>query len=287
MDFDDFVRSAWADHGERPEWVAERLAASVHQVTEAARVAPFAGLVAHVFGAHLGRWQRATELLRALPRHGAGTDRAIALDCAALRHMDGDAAALSDLAGEDRIVVLAKIAALASGHGQFEVAIGAYRDALALAGGGLPDGSPALRALAVGGNNLAAALEEKPDRTTFETQGMLDAAEGGLTYWPRAGSWLEHERAAYRLACSRLQAGLPAQAAQAARLCLSVCDAHDAPPFERFFGQAALAMACRANDDQPAFEIARDAALALHAALGADDRVWCADELRALGGTTT
>ena len=45
----------------------------------------------------------------------------------------------------------------------------------------MPDGSPALRALAVGGNNLAATLEEKPDRDARETRGMVDAARAALT----------------------------------------------------------------------------------------------------------
>ena len=81
------------------------------------------------------------------------------------------------------------------------------RGLAACAVAGLPPESPAIRALAVGGNNLAAALEAKTDRDPTETRGMIDAAEGGLKYWKQAGTWLEEERAEYRLARSLLQAG--------------------------------------------------------------------------------
>ena len=64
---------------------------------------------------------------------------------------------------------------------------------------------------AVAGNNLAATLEEKPDRDAFETEGMLTAAQGGLHHWKLAGGWMEEERAEYRLARSLLQAGDPSK----------------------------------------------------------------------------
>src|SRR5205814_895249 len=148
---------------------------------------------------------------------------------ATLRFASGDAACLAPLSTDDRVAVLALGASTLAGGGAFAGAISAYREALALAGGGLPAGSPALRALAAGGNNLAAALEEKPSRDADETQGMVDAAEGGLRYWKQAGTWLEEERAEYRLAKSLLQAGRAGDAIAAARRCLDVCERNDAP----------------------------------------------------------
>jgi hypothetical protein len=69
---------------------------------------------------------------------------------------------------------------------------------------------------ATGGNNLAVSLEGRSPRSAYETQGMLMAAEGALQYWKQAGTWLEEERAEYRLARSRLQAGETAAAVQSA-----------------------------------------------------------------------
>jgi hypothetical protein len=139
-----------------------------------------------------------------------------------------------------------------------------------------------VRALAIGGNNLAAALEEKADRDADETAGMVLAAEGGLAWWRRAGTWLEHERAEYRLAMSLLQAGRSADAAAAARRCLTLCTANDADAFERFFGHAALALALRAAGDAAGFETARQDALAAHARVPEGERAWCETDLKRL-----
>ena len=178
--------------------------------------------------------------------------------------------------------MLALGASTLAGRGAFGGAIAAYRDAIALAASGLPAGSPALRALAAGGNNLAAALEEKPSRNADETQGMVEAAEGGLRYWKQAGTWLEEERAEYRLARSLLQAGRARDALAAARRCLDVCERNDAPPFERFFAFAVLALAQRADGRAADADASRARCQALFDALPADERAWCEADLRAL-----
>jgi hypothetical protein len=145
----------------------------------------------------------------------------------------------------------------------------------------LPAGAPALRALAIGGDNRAATLEEKPDRSAAETAGMVTAARAGLTYWKLAGGWLEEERAEYRLVRSLLQAGDAHAAVEAARRCVEVCERNDAPAFERFFGYAALAMALGAAGDTTA-ATARATALDLHSQLPAADQRWCAADLAQL-----
>jgi hypothetical protein len=91
----------------------------------------------------------------------------------------------------------------------------AYLDLLAQHCRALRDAA-AQRALAAAGNNLAAGLEEKPDRDAAGTAGMVAAAQAGVECWRRAGTWLEHERAEYRLARSLLAAGQAADAAMAA-----------------------------------------------------------------------
>ena len=57
--------------------------------------------------------------------------------------------------------------------------------------------------------------------------------------------------------------------------CLALCDEHAAPPFERFFGTAALALAQRDAGEANAFAASRERAAALHAALPADERAAC------------
>ena len=54
MTFDELIDTAWNDHADRPEEVAERLESSLSIVETAAHVAPYARIVTHVFGEHLG-----------------------------------------------------------------------------------------------------------------------------------------------------------------------------------------------------------------------------------------
>ena len=143
--------------------------------------------------------------------------------------------------------------------------------------------SPANRALAAGGNNLAAALEEKNDRDVAETEGMIAAAQGGLKYWKLAGTWLEEERAEFRLTRSLLKAGRPAAAIESAKRCIDVCAHNDAPAIERFYGYVVLALAQRASGDANAFAAAREAALALYEEVPANEKQWCTSEIAELG----
>lgn len=287
MNFDTFVDAAWNDHADHAEDVAQRLAGSLALIEHAAQVAPYARLVTHVFGEHLAHWQRGADLLSAiaaLPASAGAAERAVlARSSATLRYAGGDPQALTALATEDRIVALAAAASAFAAHARFGDALAAYEAAVQQAASGLPAGSPAIRALAVGGNNLASALERKAARDTRETAGMLSAAEAGLEYWRQAGTWLEEERAQYRLARSRLAAGHAAAAADAAQACLDVCADHDAPPFERFFGHAVLAVAQHAAGRTDAAARARAAALEAYERVPEGDRPWCATELAELG----
>jgi len=283
--FEAFIQAGWAEHANRPREVAERLARSLGLVVEAAHVEPFARLTAHVYGEHLGEWQRGIGLLDALrraPACDAQATAAVARHAAALRWASGDETALTSLTREDAACTLAAAAAACAGRQDLSRAVRSYTQALALAAAGLPDGAPALRALAVGGNNLAAALEEKPARSADENVGMVAAARGGLTYWKRAGGWLEEERAEFRLARSLTLAGEPRAAAEHARHCLAVCEVNSASAFERFFGWFALAAAQRAAGES--YEAARQRALATLAEVAPDEQRWCEAERRELGG---
>ena len=284
MTFDEFLETAWNDHGDRPQEVADRLASSLHVVTTAEHVPQFARLLMHVYGEHLGQWDNGIALLeslRRLPTSAGSAAAAGALDrnIATLRYAGGDTTVLESLSTEDRISVLALAASAFSGRNGMKRAITTYAEALELASAGLPPQSSALRALAVGGNNLAAALEEKKDRDDAETEGMIVAANGGLKYWKLAGTWLEEERAEYRLTRSLLQAGRPHDAIASAQRCIDVCARNDAPVIEKFFGYVVLALAQRASGHTAAFATSRQQALALYEKVPADEQRWCQSDL--------
>lgn len=288
MDFDTFIDTVWTDHADRAAEVAMRLEAQTARVETAQQVAPYAALVAHVLGEHLGEWERGIRLLhalRALPAGHADASAAatLARHEAALRYASGDTPPFDALAPDEQIAAFAAAASMLAGRGEWTRAIRTLDDALKGAEGGLPDGSPAIRALAVAGNNIAAALEEKPDRDAQQTRAMLVAAHTGLTYWRRAGTWLEEERAECRLARSMLQAGDAADAALAAQRCIDVCATNDAPAFDRFLGHVALALAQRALGQPALFEATRAQARGWHARIPTEEQGWCTIELAELG----
>ncbi len=287
MTFDEFIEAAWNDHAEQPEVVADRLAASLQLIETAEQIPAYARLTTHVFGEHLGQWDRGIAMLESL-RGVAAFDgspplnSALVRGVAVLRYASGDQHALEPLASDDRVSVLATASSALAGRKEFKLAIAAYSEALDLASPGLPEGSPAKRTLAIGGNNLAAALEEKKDRDALETKGMVDAARGGLKYWKLAGTWLEEERAEYRLAHSLLAAGEPRAAVESAQRCIGVCTANSAPAFEQFFGYAVLARARRADGDVVGFDASRSEAARQLELVSPAERQWCQPELEQL-----
>lgn len=291
-DIQSFIDKAWSDHGDHADDVARRLADSASLIESADDVAPYVRLVTHVYGEHLARWDDGIRLLRSIrelpPANAHAPSReTIERSIAVLRYGSGDAHALDALATDDRIAALAIAAAALAGLRRFGDAIEAYDTAVALAPRDLRADSPAARALAIGGNNLAVALEEKFDRDRNETDGMVRAARAGLEYWTLAGTWLEEERAHYRLARSLLAACDAHAAIESAKRCVDVCARNDAPAFERFFAHAVLAIALRAAGDRAAFESARADALAWHARVAPDERPWCDNGLAELEPPST
>ena len=276
--FDSFLEQAWSDHGDAPAEVAERLEQGYALIETPAQIAPFARILAHVDGEHLARWAEGMARLERLRAHPKWDENGEAPTLvrrllAALRFGSGDES-VTGLGAADRAHAHAVVAAALVAQGHRADAFRHFRAGL-VAAPGLDDDDPAVRALAIAANNLAAALEELPSRTVDDTAFMLEAARAAREYWARAGGWLETERAEYRLAKCHLAAGDAKHALAHARQCVAICEDNGADAFERFFGEAIRALACRALADDRAFEQARAAALAHHDALPADQKRWC------------
>src|SRR6187402_3122380 len=102
MTFDDMIDQAWDDHAEHAQAVADRLAAAAPTIAAQAHFAPFAGIVTHVYGEHLGECERGVALLTSLRKLPAFTDTPavggiVARSVATLRFVGGDTAAISML----------------------------------------------------------------------------------------------------------------------------------------------------------------------------------------------
>lgn len=276
-----FIDQAWQDHADDARAVALRLPRVLDSVRDEAQLLALARLAHHVFGEHLAAWRQGLDLLAALARGPAfqplgesGRVLHRLRVSLALAAEEGDGR--GGLEPSERISVNALTAAALALHDTAR-ATGLLQQALAEAEAcTLPDGDPALRALAVAGNNLASTLLERPARSPGEQALMILAAQAGRRYWGRAGTWLEIERADYRLACCWLAAGDPAQAQQHARACLARVEAQPEPvPLERFFGLEVLALAAAAAGNTEARAEALSALRQVFDQLGQDDQAWC------------
>ena len=288
--FDDWLSRAWDDHVNDAAAVAARLDEGRALAGSPKQLAGLANLAHHLYGEHLGDWNRGVDWLLALADHpqyaspeNARSALGVYLASLALAGGHGDAA--QPLPASERVRATALAAAnLATRDTQRAQAL--FQQALHDAQDpGLPADGPHLRALAATSNNMACALEEKALLTADERALMVQAAQAARRYWALAGGWLETERAEYRLAQSWLKAGDAEQARRHAQLCLEIVQANAAPPLEHFFGWEALGLAERAAGSISGHERALGQARQAFDALDEADRAWCRaslDKLTAL-----
>ena len=289
MSFDTFIDQAWDDHADDPAAVADRIAAQATALlTEPAQVPRLANLAHHVWGQHLGLWSPGIAFQQGLAE--SAHTRADANNVATVEryiHSLGLAGGLSDarpgMAPSERVRITALAAVSLAEHNSARstaLMIEAEQDA---DHAGLPDTDPAIRTLAVSCNNLAVTLQDLPQRSAGQALLMVQAAQAARRHWARAGTWLEVERAEYRLSHCHRVAGDATQAAAHAQGCLRIVTENNAPPLEHFFGWEAAALAA---DALAALDLAdtADRAKALAARqsmhhwfgqLASDDQAWC------------
>lgn len=285
MDFDSWMAAAWNEHGHGAAAVAQRLPQAASLVKLPSQLARLAHLTLHLHADHLAQWDEGRTALQALqqqPQHQGEAVAALTLDLAVLNLAAGHPQALDGLPGTEGVRATAMAAAALADHDAARAQALLQQATAAAEAAALNDGDPTLRALAVAGNNLAVALTEKTTRSTAETELMILAAQMGRRYWERAGTWLQVERAEYRLACVWRHAGQPTLARHHARLCLDIVALNEGAALERFFGWEALGQAEAAAGNRDAHAQALVQAREAFAALGDADRPWCQAELDAL-----
>ena len=293
MDFDAWLGAAWNAHAGDAPGVAARLHEGAALMATAAHWLALAHLAHHLHGEHLGHWAAGRDSIGQLASAPVYVDagpsgQARRRYLASLALSGGAAEAADGLGLSDRIRAVAMAAAnVAQNDAAPDAARAAalWSQAIELAAtSGLPATDPMHRTLAATGNNLACVLEQTPARTPHETALMLHAAQAACDHWALAGTWLEVERAEYRLAMSWLQAGDPARAGAHAQACLDGIAGHDGPAFERYFGWQAMARARIASGSADAVDAraAIDNARTAFAALAPDERASCAASLDAL-----
>jgi hypothetical protein len=288
LGFDEFLQQAWADHADRAEAVADRLRTETPVPTKPEHLGALVRLVVHLLGEHLGRFDDARWRLAALAGHpllDEAARAALRVGQATLDLAQRDATA-ARLSASDRMRAEAAAAAICVARGQSTRALQLLASARARVAR-LRTATPAdHRSLAVACNNMAWELHDRgAARSDEDSVAMLDIAAASRAHWSKAGTWLEVERADYCLALTHLAARRNDAALPFAAQCLAACIAHDAPPFEHFYGHEALARVQHARGDGAATAHHVQAARAAFDRLDADDQSGCRktlDELLAL-----
>jgi tetratricopeptide (TPR) repeat protein len=287
MTFNEFLKQAWDEHAAQPEQVARRLSDATSLIEKNEQIPSLAQLITHVLGEHLGLWDKGVQLLEQLkliPAFDSASESGKALTrfIASLELAGGQRQSIEDLSLSDQIRVLAVAASALSEQMKTEKAQELLREALEKGQLGIEKTDPANRALAVAGNNLACALEQKAERTQSEMDLMILAAQVGRKYWEIAGSWLEVERAEYRLSQTYLKANNFAKALEHAQTCLEVAQENNAPALELFFGYEALAQVEKVRNNPLGFAKAVELAKEHFEKLSPDDRLWCGESFNQL-----
>lgn len=248
----EFINQCWADHDKKSEDVAKNLAENLALLTDAEQIPGYVAITVHTYGGHLGNWSGAEKVLKDMLETKAGREHeAIYRGLATLAFCAEDQESFISYSEKcleegSMVRVYAVAASQLAGQSMTSLASEAFKKALGEAPPEITKDHPAARALAISGNNLAAELEEKAEQSPEEKSLMIEAAKAGRKYWEIAGTWVEVERAEYRLAMSYLKAGELEKSLTHARLCESICVENQADEFEKFFAYEALTKVNRA-----------------------------------------
>ena len=276
INLDTWLDTAWNDHADHAAAVASRLPQALPLVLDDDGAMRVAALAHHVFGEHLGQWAAGLDYLRQLNGRGVrGPAAALSLArcMASLNLAASQIDERATMTTSDQCRVSAMAAASLAAFDSTRAAQ-LLNEAMASAHE-LPDADPGVRAVAANSNGIAATLAELTPLQPAQRDLMLQTADVARSHWERAGTWLEIERAEYRLALCWLAAGDATMALRHAQNCQAIVTANGAVPLEVFFAAEALHRAALALKDAHGQAAARSTAQQSFDALEAADQAWC------------
>ena len=242
MNFNDYLNEAWDLHAKSPEDVATNLNNGLKLIQSASDITGLAHIATHVFAEHLGQYSKGLAFVATLKDQTLNDDNsraALQRFESVLKNCENSQFDISYLSESDKCRVLALAASAHTGTKNILQASIFFEQAEAVASK-LVETDAAVRSMAITGNNLACALEEKTNLTEDEKKLMLKAAHAGLHYWKLAGTWLETERAEYRLSQSYFRVRDLISSIKHANQCLTICEENKAGALEFFFAYEAL-----------------------------------------------
>lgn len=257
MDFQAYLNKSWSEHAKNPQAVADQFETQFKFLAKSDDIVPFSQLISHVFIEHLCDWTKGKQILTKILDLPISEDSkaktSLQRSIATMDYLTDEQQDISQYSAADQIRILAASAGGFAAAQDIPKAKSTLQKAVSLASNKLDEKDPAYKSLAMAGNNLACQLEEKVNRSTEETSLMLFAAETAREFWELAATWLEVERAEYRLAQSHLAAGNIDSAIRHAELCLDICQKNSADAMELFFATECFAKIYLRQNKKDAF----------------------------------
>jgi tetratricopeptide (TPR) repeat protein len=186
---------------------------------------------------------------------------------------------LDNFSPTDQSIIYSKTAGALANLGGIKNAEKFFQLACKIADENLDKSDPAIKSLAISGNNIATTLEEKKNRNEKENELMLFAAKKARIYWEMAGTWLEVERAEYRLSKTNLQLKDFNQALIHAEQCLKIVVENKAAALEAFFAYELTCLIHHALKNKEGFNRSLELMKREYDNLKADEIDWCRDVL--------
>lgn len=285
MNFNTYLNKAWTDHAKNALAVANTFPEGLKLVQTANDLEQLGRIATHVYGEHLGKWYDGLTFLNTLSQHSqfsanTSVGHSFSIFKGSLSLSADSSFHLKTYSISEQIRILAMSASAVSEQGQSAQSKDYFLKALELAEKDLSQEDPANKSLAMTGNNLACALELKNNRSSQETDLMIFAAQVARKFWQVAGTWIEVERAEYRLSQSYLQAGQVDKSLIHAKKCIEICAENSAPALEFFFGYETLALTERKRSNDLGHKTALSMAQKFYDQLSADDQSWCESILK-------
>lgn len=279
MDFDTYLANSWSEHVGNPAGVALSLRTASAFIIEGSQLIQIANLITHVFGEHLGEFENGIAVLEKLAASEYANDeirRSLSCSILILNFASGEEPEHHEFSVPERVKIYATTAGIQVARNELEPAAVNFRQSLALAEN-LSVNDSANRIMAVTSNSFACLLEEKSTLTQSEKDLMILAAQSSRKFWQNAGTWLEAERAEYRLSQSYLRAGDIISSIKHANLCLTICEQHQAEPLEFFFAFEAISLVENAMK-QPLRSLPK--MQKCFNELSQNDKLWCEKTLK-------
>lgn len=277
--FKEYLENAWATHKTDSKKIADEFKLNFNLMDSEDDVMSMAALIVHVCGEHLGNWEQGSELLKKLKNNAPIKDKEQMKRYVAILNLGNNPnVSIEEFSPSDQIRIYSGTSSALANLGGLKNAEKLFLKALELAAN-ITKEDPANKALAIAGNSIAGSLEDKESRKPNEVELMILAAQTARKYWEIAGTWMEVERAEYRLSQTFLKAEQFNKSLEHAEKCLAIVNENGDAPLELFFAYESLALANKANNNEIGLKSAVYGLEMTFDKLSDDDKKWCKDIL--------